>query len=165
MRILVPGLVAAVLLFGVSAQAQEYPRAEIFGGASLYDGAQIVYGWQASGAVNFARNVGFVADVGGQYDEMDNKQHQFLFGPRVRTSQSRVVGFGHALFGGQHIATGSGFSDIFFAMGIGGGMDVFVTEGFGIRAIQFDWVPIKLPGNWFYQNYRYGIGVVIPLGN
>lgn len=165
MRKLVPGLVMVVALvsFGIPARAQEYNRAEVFIGGSLYDGNTNVYGWQGSAAVNVSRYFGVVADFGGHYDQGSNS-HEFLFGPRFRTPRARAVGFAHALFGAQRLGAASLSIDS-FTMGIGGGLDLFVNNGFGFRVVQFDWMPTKLAGTWFRENYRYGVGVVIPFGN
>jgi hypothetical protein len=165
MRKLVPGLMVAMALVfsGVPARAQEYNRAEVFLGGSLYDANTNVYGWQASAAVNVSSHVGVVADFGGHYDQGSNS-HEFLFGPRFRTGRARAVGFGHALFGGQRLGSAS-LSINSLTMGFGGGLDVFVNDSFGFRAMQFDWLPTRLAGTWFKENYRYGFGVVIPFGN
>lgn len=164
MRMLVPALlVVALLSSGISGEAQEYNRAEVFLGGSLYDGNTNVYGWQGSAAVNVSSHVGVVADFGGHYD-LGSNSHELLFGPRFRTSRAHAVGFGHALFGGQRLGSAS-LSINSFTLGIGGGLDLFVNNSFGFRAIQFDWLPTKLAGTWFKENYRYGFGVVIPLGN
>jgi hypothetical protein len=164
MRNVAFGLAVALVFFGVTAEAQEYPAGEIFGGFSIYDGGSTVYGWQASGAANMSEHVGFVADFGGQYDDLLGNAHQFLFGPRVRSSRSTWVGFGHALFGGQRLSA-SGISVNGFAMGFGGGVDLLADSGFGVRLAQFDWVPTRIAGTWFSDQYRLGFGVVVPLGN
>jgi hypothetical protein len=66
---------------------------------------------------------------------------------------ARVL-FGEALFGGAH-----GFSSSFptpsglvssansFAMQLGGGLDVAVGRGFGIRALELDYIHTSLPNN------------------
>lgn len=161
-----PWLVVVVVLgFAGTARAQEeYPRGEVFGGFSVYDSNTNVYGWQASAAVNVSPHIGFVADFGGHYDATMGNSHEYLFGPRFRTSRARVVGFGHALFGAQRLGA-SGISIDSFAMGFGGGVDLVTDSGIGFRLAQVDWIPIRVAGTWFKQNYRYGIGIVIPLGN
>ena len=166
MRKVVLGLVVAAMCFGASAevQAQEYPAGEFFGGFSVYDGGATVYGWQASGAANVSENFGIVADFGGQYDDVLGNAHQFLFGPRVRSPRSRLVGFGHALFGGQKLSA-SGLNVNGFSMGFGGGVDVNTDSGFGVRIVQFDWIPTRIAGTWFNDQYRLGFGVTVPLGN
>jgi peptidoglycan-associated lipoprotein len=79
----------------------------------------------------------------------------YLAGPRytiARTSRVRI--FAEGLFGGAH-----GFDSFFpssgglvptansFAMQFGGGMDVALRDGFGIRAIELDYVRTGLPNN------------------
>ena len=163
MRKVLLGLVVAMVCFGASAEAQEYPAGELFGGFSVYDGGSTVYGWQASGAANISENIGFVADFGGQYDAVLGNAHQFLFGPRVRSPRSRWVGFGHALFGGQRLSA-SGINVNGFAMGFGGGLDMNTDSGLGIRLVQFDWIPTRIASTWFRDQYRLGFGVTVPLG-
>jgi hypothetical protein len=163
MRKVILGLALAVVCFGATAEAQEYPAGEIFGGFSVYDGGSTVYGWQASGAANMTENLGFVADFGGHYDDVAGNSHQFLFGPRVRTPYSNWVGFAHGLFGGQRLSN-SGVSINGFTMGIGGGLDLNLDNGVGFRLVQFDWIPTRIAGTWFQDQYRMGFGVVLPLG-
>jgi hypothetical protein len=164
MRRVILGFVLGVLCFGGWAEAQEYPVGEIFGGFSIYDGNTTVYGWQASGAANMTEHIGIVADFGGHYDDVAGNSHQYLFGPRFRTSRSTWVGFGHALFGTQRLSA-SGFSINAFTMGFGGGVDLITGSGFGIRLAQFDWLPTRIGGAWFQDQSRIGFGVLVPLGN
>ena len=88
MRNALLGSIIALACFAATAEAQEYPRGEVFGGFSIYDGGSTVYGWQASGAVNMTEHLGVVADFGGHYDDLAGNSHEYLFGPRVRTSRS-----------------------------------------------------------------------------
>jgi len=164
MRKVVFALALGLIFMGAEAQAQEYPAGEVFGGFSIYDGGSTIYGWQASGAANMTEHIGMVADFGGHYDNLAGNSHQFLFGPRVRTSRSNFVGFGHALFGGQRLSS-SGFSINGFTMGIGGGADLITDSGLGFRLVQFDWIPTRIGGTWFNDQYRVGFGVVVPIGN
>lgn len=164
MRKVALGLALALVCMSSAALAQEYPGGEIFGGFSVYDGGSTVYGWQASGAANVSEHLGLVADFGGQYDDLLGNAHQFLFGPRVRSSRATWVGFAHALFGGQRLSA-SGFSTSGFAMGIGGGLDVNTDRGVGFRLVQVDWVPTRISGSWFTDQMRLGFGITIPLGN
>jgi hypothetical protein len=164
MRNALLGSIIALACFAATAEAQEYPRGEVFGGFSIYDGGSTVYGWQASGAVNMTEHLGVVADFGGHYDDLAGNSHEYLFGPRVRTSRSTWVGFGHALFGGQRLSS-SGFSINGFTMGIGGGVDLITDSGLGFRLVQLDWMPTRIGGTWFQDQVRYGFGVIVPLGN
>lgn len=93
----------------------------------------------------------------------------YLAGPRytmARSSHVRI--FGEGLFGGAH-----GFDSIFpvggalvptansFAMQLGGGMDVSLHGGFGVRAIELDYVRTGLPNNGAntQNDFRVAFGV------
>ena len=79
----------------------------------------------------------------------------YLAGPRYTFSRSsRVSLFGEGLFGGTH-----GFDSIFptssgltptansYAIQLGGGTDIRVGGGFGLRALEVDYVRTGLPNN------------------
>lgn len=55
-------------------------------------------------------------------------------------------------------ATGGTFTSTNFAMALGGGLDIKVTDKIDFRAIQVDYNPIF--GGGFQNNVRFGIGVV-----
>lgn len=163
MKIRLSLLALAMVCFGVTAMAQDAPKGDVFAGFSVLSVSDLTaYGWQGSGAYNASRNIGLVADFGGQYkDSVD--QHQFLFGPRYNARMEKVNPFAHALFGFARVSAGN-FSDTNFAMGFGGGLDVKAGAKLNIRVIQFDWLPIKSAGDWTTDAFRFGFGVVFPLG-
>ena len=148
----------------------EFPKAEVFGGFSLLSvgedalGERMTFkGFQASIAGNFHKNVGIVADFGGQYKSeqgMTAHMYEFLFGPRLTHRMERANVFVHGLFGGLS-AGGEGESDSGFAMGFGGGIDINVNERFAVRIVQFDWVPVRINEQWFKDNVRFGFGIII----
>jgi hypothetical protein len=79
--------------------------------------------------------------------EMDTRFYTFLGGPRVTMRRGRINVFGHYLVGMGNskvedevsgFRTGNGE----FAMGIGGGLDISVSQLLSIRGVQFDYVPI-----------------------
>jgi opacity protein-like surface antigen len=146
------GLVLAVLIFRPSA-AQEVPKAEVFGGYAY--GGQGTRGWNASVAGNLNSWFGLVADFGGQYTRLEEpdaseriKTHSFLFGPQVSVrSHKRVTPFARALFGTSTIRTHAvesgqsfSFSDMRFAMALGGGLDVRLNDRVALRAVQIDYL-------------------------
>ena len=173
-----------VMLSWVPLHAQETPGTEIFGGFSMLSiGApqglegdrENAYGWQSSAAFNLNRNFGLVADFGGQYKTLSEegtdvslKGHEFLFGPRFTARSERATPFVHFLFGG---ARGSASVDsvsvskTVFAMAIGGGLDVNVSDHVALRVIQVDWVPIRPEGQWFRNVTRFGFGIVFKTGS
>ncbi len=157
-------VVALFALASVSAWAQDdFPKAEVFGGFSVMsvgeDGDRWnPLGFQASAAGNFHKNVGIVGDFGGQYKD-GGHVYEYLFGPRFTSRMDKANAFAHVLFGG--ITTGGeGESESAFAMGFGGGVDVNVNERFAVRAIQFDWIPLRHRGQWYSDQIRFGFGII-----
>lgn len=164
-------LVWMLMFFWLPAWAQnEYPKAEGFVGFSVLsvgDGdREQAFGWQASVAGNVHRNVGFVADFGGQYKGLDGatlQAYEFLFGPRFNARSGQATGFVHTLFGGAHIR-GGGESTSGFMMGFGGGVDINAGNRVAVRLFQFDWLPSRFEGNWSKSNVRAGFGIVFKAG-
>src|SRR3972149_5586118 len=88
-----------VMMSWLPLRAQDAPQAELFGGFSIlmggppegFDGGrENARGWQSSATVNFNRNVGLVADFGGQYKTLSEggsdvslRGHAFRSGRRV----------------------------------------------------------------------------------
>jgi hypothetical protein len=149
------------------AQEYVYPKAEVFGGfsiGSMGSGAsrQTLLGWQSAVHGNFHQNIGFTADLGGQYKSIAGvgvNSHQFLFGPRVFVRRAKVTPYAHSLFGATR-ASAAGISNTGFGMGIGGGLDVNASDRLSIRVAQVDWTPTRFSGVWSKSEYRIGIGVV-----
>jgi len=130
-KVLFIAVVAVVC--GCFAAAQDYPKAELFGGFSYLhadtEGAtnatatafttvpgstiQTWYpGWEVAGQFNLTRLLGLKADLSGNYGTplkvpgfaLPHAQtYTFLFGPVVSVRRDRVTPFVHALFGGNHI--------------------------------------------------------------
>jgi outer membrane protein OmpA-like peptidoglycan-associated protein/opacity protein-like surface antigen len=169
----------AVLLCGCSimAIAQEFPRAEIFGGYSYFrcdtqgdDVSCNLNGWNASAAVNANKNFGVVFDFGGYYgtvgQDTDLKIHSIMFGPKFAMRSERVTPFAQALFGYVHPATESGGvstseNDIGFT--VGGGLDINLTDVIAVRPAQVEYFGVKSGGD-FLNNLRYSAGIVFKLG-
>jgi hypothetical protein len=157
-------LVVLLVLASASAWSQDkYPKAEVFGGfsvLSLDTGWERIqpFGFQASVAGNFHKNMGIVGDFGGQYKN-GGGVYEYLFGPQFSMRQSKTTVFAHALFGG--INAGGQISDSAFAMGFGGGLDLNASDHFAVRAVQFDWIPIHGSGAWDANTIRFGFGIVI----
>jgi len=168
---------AMIVLMSAPLMAQDYPKAEVFGGFSLLslgserdlfsDRIQF-YGFQANAAFNFHENVGIAADFGGQFksDEGDTFHiYEFLFGPRFSMRGERATVFGQVLFGGANIGDGED-SINGFAMGVGGGVDINVNDRFAVRVVQFDWTPSRYSSDsgdsrWMKNVVRFGFGIVI----
>ncbi len=166
------------LLVGLPAQAQDSPKAEIFGGFSVL--SELVFdreaflGFQARASVNLTENLGIVADFGRQsktitepFTGLDLTANitEYLFGPRYVVRGERASGFIHALFGGERVSVpvpGQSFAVALnaFAMGFGGGVDVNVGRSLAVRVIQFDWLPTRFEGVWSTEQVRFGFGIV-----
>jgi opacity protein-like surface antigen len=165
-----------LLLTSLSALAQETPKAELFGGYS-YAG-EGSHGFAASITGNVNNYLGLVAEIGGQYPHLEDNgiresisAPSLLFGPRFSLRRhKRLTPFAHALFGVSHIrseATELGqtfiFSDTSFAVAIGGGLDVRVSDNIAIRVVQVDY----LRTHFFNQTQNKGrvvAGVVFRFG-
>ena len=166
-------LARAVVLAGLAgivsipAFAQsDYPKAEVFGGFSIFsvgDGERDqLYGFQASVAGNFHKSVGLVADFGGQYRTFDSTKvhaYEYIFGPRFSMRSDKATVFAEALFGGVTVG-GGGFSDSGFLMGFGGGVDVNAGKRLAVRVVQFDWLADHVGGEWSWSEFRVGFGIV-----
>mgnify|MGYP001106952547 CR=1 FL=1 len=158
-------------LLAVPAMGQdEYPKAEIFGGFSYLnvdtgDTRENTLGFQASVAGNFHKNIGIVGDFGGQYKTIEGvtgHAYEFLFGPRFNYRTEKANVFVHGLFGGVTIGA-AGESENGFAMGIGGGVDVKVSDHVAFRVMQVDYIPSHIAEFW-QHNLRLGVGIVFTSG-
>jgi opacity protein-like surface antigen len=126
-------LVGVCLALGVAVRAQEFPKAEVFGGYSYGNfgptvsgaGRNNVNGWNASLGVNLNRWFGRVSDFSGHYGSFTasipfppipctptacaittsetDKYHSFLFGPQFSLRAKKAIPFVHALFGGSRL--------------------------------------------------------------
>ena len=185
---LTTGLAIGLFVLSIPSFAQEvnYPKAEVFGGFSIERAGASFMGWQASGNYNVTHNLGIVGDFGGQYKTVlgvPMNSYEFLFGPRLMVRKNKVTPFAHALFGGIRNGVGSttilgvttpAVSATSLGMGIGGGLDVNISNRLALRIIQFDWTPehiagttvagVTVPGAWATNQIRIGIGLVVKAG-
>jgi opacity protein-like surface antigen len=126
-------LVVLSLFLNVASRAQEFPKAEVFGGYSYGNftptiagaGRTNLNGWNASLGVNVNRWFGLVSDFSGNYGSLTaftpfppipcaptvcgittaetDKFHNFLFGPQFAARREKLSPFVHALFGGSRL--------------------------------------------------------------
>lgn len=173
MRKMILGTIG-LLLISIPGWAQEsYPKAEVFGGFSISSIAAgspstrtSFYGWQGSVNGNLHRRLGIVADFGGQYRSIAGSgisNYQFMFGPQISARQEKVTPFVHALFGANRTSA-LGASSTNLGLGIGGGLDLNVSDRLAIRIPQFDWTPVRAGGVWNTNIIRIGIGLVFKAG-
>lgn len=160
--------------------AEDYPKAEIFGGYQflrLGNGADInASGWNASLTGNFNSWFGVTADFSGDYKtdahtigpliaNVDTKVYSYAGGPVVNLNHGgKVNPFVHALFGGAHVnesvsGSASGSSNGFTTM-FGGGADIKLNKAFAFRGLA-DWVYYRFSGNNESHNLRASMGIVL----
>ena len=156
---------------------RSYPQAEIFGGYSyarrgFSDGANL-HGWNSSLGMNLTRSLGVVGDISGHYIGLGipgtlGRAHTLLGGPRFFFARTpNVTPFVHALFGitkasvrSRALGGSVTVSETDFAMAFGGGLDINADRRIAIRAVQFDYLPVR-SGTEFMRNARVSAGVVI----
>lgn len=154
----------------VPAVAQEYPKAEIFGGYQYTriggSGGLNANGWNAAASGNINRWFGVTGDFSSAYKSVGGanaKAYTYTFGPTLSARGKRVTSFAHVLFGGFHASAGfQGLSQSTngFAMIVGGGVDVKVTPHVAVRLIQPDWIMWRTQGLTEKKNARISSGVV-----
>ena len=187
------GFFLCTVLLGGLAAAQEYQRAEVFGGYSYLNvdtngltSRQSLNGWESSLSININKWLAGEGDVSGYYKGYSAlgvsarvSDYGYVFGPRFnyRPNDSSTV-FVHTLFGGDHLG-GSVSGSLFgipisgsasqngFAMAFGGGVQQKVAPHFAVSA-STDWVLTRhniFGGNRVNQNnFRVGVGVVYTFG-
>jgi opacity protein-like surface antigen len=180
---------AMLLALPVLAQAQELPRTEIFGGYSYMrldqDGQtdQDLNGFNTSFTYNFNSFLGATAEFSAFFGTtqmatttgmttVDQDNYFYLFGPKFTfRGNERFTPFAHVLLGAvtQDVgsvtgSTTSTANNTQFAMAIGGGLDISVTERISLRAIQADYVLTRLMANTNQNNIRASAGFVLKLG-
>ncbi len=152
-------LISCVLCAPVFAQ-----KVEIFGGAQ-YEHLQSSYnavGWNASLTGNFKHVLGITADFSGVYNSRraSSSVYTYTIGPVLTARLPVVQPFVHALFGGATTST-TGRSDNAFAMLVGGGLDIGLRKGIGLRLVQADWLLTKFGDQTQDQQGRVSAGIVI----
>jgi len=133
---------------------------EIFGGYQFthiqpaFNGS----GWNAAVTKNFKHVLGITGDVSGAYQN-SRSVYTYTVGPVLTARLPAVQPFAHALFGG--ISTSNGEGDNGFAMLLGGGLDIGLRKGVGIRIVQVDWVYTDVNDVSRSKNVRASAGVVV----
>lgn len=173
----------ALLAFSGSAvKAQDTPKVDIFAGYSYLRENPSTSGVSSfslnGGSASFAYNannwLSGVADFGGYHNGnilnsgVDGTLSTYLFGPRISYRHSdRVTPFGEVLFGAAHASAsvvGTSGSDNAFAMSLGGGVDVKLTDRFSIRPVKVDYLLTRFNetgnGAQSQNNLRVSTGIV-----
>ena len=157
-------IIVGAVLIGILSLPAVAQRVEVFGGAQ-FEHIQSSYnaaGWNASLTGNFKHILGITADFSGVYKSRvtSSSVHTYTVGPVLTARLPVVQPFVHALFGGARIAA-SGQSSNAFAMLVGGGLDVGLRKGIGLRIVQADWLMTKFGGETQDRQGRVSAGLVI----
>jgi len=168
-------LVAVILATAGSAVAQDFPKAEIFGGYQYIrfnpgggSTGSNCQGGAGSVAGNLNHWFGVVGDFGackvtGLPSGTSAHLVNYLFGPKLTyRSRGKLSPFAQVLFGGERISgSASGLSS--FAMAFGGGADYEMTNHVAIRLIQAEYLYTKFGGT-HQNNARISAGIVYRWG-
>jgi len=160
-----PGLgIARVLAVGLLCVPAFAQRVEIFGGAQ-FEHLQSSYnavGWNVSLTGNFKHVLGITGDFSGVYNShrASSSVYTYTFGPVLTARLPVIQPFVHVLFGGATISS-EGVSDNAFAMLAGGGLDVGLRKGIGLRLVQADWLMTKFNDQTQDKQGRVSAGIVI----
>ena len=158
---LLAALVVAAGAVSASAQNGEAPDGDVFVGYSFlsidpgpFRDRESVHGFDVSGTGHFNDWFGLTAEVSGHYESGD-AIHYVMGGPRFtyRDDDSRVEPYGHVLAGAAFLNSSGRF-----ALGVGGGVDVKLSDKVAIRAVQVDYAPIAVEGSTIH-NVRVSSGV------
>lgn len=157
-------LIPTILLAGVLCTPGFAQRVEIFGGAQ-YEHLQSSYnavGWNASLTGNFKHVLGITGDFSGVYNSRhaNSSVYTYTVGPVLTARLPVVQPFVHALFGGATTKI-EGVSDNAFAMFLGGGLDIGLRKGIGLRLVQADWLLTKFGSQTQEHQGRVSAGIVI----
>lgn len=140
-------------------------------------------GGSVDGSATFYKGLGIAANITGEHasniqSNVSLGKVAYMFGPRYTFNTSRYTEkltgkhstqvFGEWLLGGVH-AFDSTFPGTLslktsanaLSMQLGGGIDVTVKNGFGIRALEIDYVHTALPNNASnsQNDFRVGFGI------
>jgi hypothetical protein len=139
-------------------------KVELFGGAQ-YEHVQPGYnavGWDAAVTGNFKHILGITGDFSGVYNSHrgSSSVYTYTVGPVLTARLPVVQPFVHALFGGATMSR-TGMSDSTFAMFVGGGLDIGLRKGIGLRLVQADWLMTQFRDETQNRQGRVSAGLVI----
>jgi hypothetical protein len=157
-------VIRIALLAGLLCAPAFAQRVEIFGGAQ-YEHLQSSYnavGWNGSLTGNFKHILGITGDFSGVYNShrASSSVYTYTVGPVLTARLPIVQPFVHALFGGARAST-AGVNDNAFAMIVGGGLDIGLRKGIGLRLVQADWLMTKFGDQSQDKQGRVSAGIVI----
>jgi len=157
-------LLYTILISGFLCASAFAQRVEFFGGAQ-YEHLESSYnavGWNASLTGNFKHVLGITGDVIGVYNShrINSSVYTYTVGPVLTARLPVVQPFVHALFGAATISSG-GVNTTAFAMLVGGGLDLGLRKGIGIRLMQADWLMTQFGNSTQNSQGRVSAGLVI----
>ena len=157
-------LIRVIVLLAFACAPALAQRVEIYGGAQ-YEHLQSSYnavGWNASLTGNFKHFLGITGDFSGVYNShrANSDVYTYTVGPVLTARLPVIQPFVHALFGGASISA-AGMSDNAFAMLVGGGLDIGLRKGIGVRLVQADWLMTKFGGQTQDKQGRVSAGIVL----
>ena len=157
-------LLRATVIAGLLCAPALGQRVELFGGAQFehLESSYNAVGWNASLTGNFKHVLGITGDFSGVYHSRrsNSSVYTYTVGPVLTARLPVTQPFIHALFGGAS-AQGGGVSDHAFAMFVGGGIDVGLRKGIGLRLVQADWLVTKFADQTQDRQGRVSAGIVI----
>lgn len=154
-------IILLAVVFSVPTFAQ---KVELFGGVQ-YEHLQPSYngvGWNVSLTGNFKHVLGITGDFSGVYNShrVNSSVYTYTVGPVLTARLPVVQPFVHALFGGATMSR-AGVSDSGFATFVGGGLDIGLRKGIGLRLIQADWLMTQFREETQNRQGRVSAGLVI----
>jgi hypothetical protein len=139
-------------------------KVEIYGGAQFehLESRYNAVGWNGSVTGNFKHVLGITADFSGVYNShtFNSSTYTYTLGPVFTARLPVVQPFAHALFGGATISS-QGANTTSFAMLIGGGLDLGLRRGLGIRLFQADWLMTQFNDQTQNKQGRVSVGIVV----
>ncbi|HLW79514.1 MAG TPA: hypothetical protein VKU44_07930 [Terriglobia bacterium] len=168
-------LVTLVLFLGVTAMAQDTPKAEVYGGYShlVADFSNTTFNLNG-GEFGLTENVnswfGGMVDIGAQFGTRNGfnvNSEQYLYGPVFSYRKlSSFTPSAHILLGairGSQGFAGISQSDTKFAAAFGGALQFKLTDMVSIRAIQADYLMSRFLST-HQNNIRLSAGIVLTFG-
>src|SRR5262245_21961275 len=173
-------LAAAIAFAGTSAMAQEPSKIEL---AGLYTAIPELFGPTCHGVAgsvsyNWNRWLSAVGDISGckgsgpsgifsspSSPPITHPWFTYLAGPRV-SYRRRLTPYAHALFGGAHANNDNSYSVIkgnAFAIAIGIGVDLKLSDRVAIRLIQPEYLRSNFGSGLVQKDLRIQSGVVFAL--
>lgn len=155
----------------LSAQTQDAPKVEVFGGYSWYhpggnENSTVVNGsvipnhlpdfkkgWGGQFTYNLNRWAGIAMDVNGHYGDF-GKAHSITFGPQFKYRTEHFVPFAEVFIGFERLSPKQFGDKNAPAVIAGGGFEYPVTPRFTIRPFQADYVNVYYNGAYPHGHYN-----------